>query len=136
MGLPTFDLSSWPLVVIVAPADAATDAEMATHLARVAELYKRGGPFALVVDVRFAPQPPPGQRRMLSDALSAHEKTHPKQLRALAMTVRSTVQRGVITAISWAFPPPYPMQIFTDPAEAAAWATGKLGLASHEGAKP
>ena len=41
MGLPTYDTSAWPLVLIIAPSDAPTDEEMHEHLRRVAALYDR-----------------------------------------------------------------------------------------------
>ena len=126
MGIPSYDVTQWPLVVIVAPADGASDAEMEQHLANIAALYERGAPFAMVVDVSAAPPPPASQRRVLADALASHERARPGQLLGLAMVVSSTIQRGIITAISWAFPAPYPLSVFVDRDEAVTWARAEM----------
>ncbi len=126
MALPSYDISKWPLVVIEAPASGATDEEMTEHMAKVAALYSRAGSFAMVVDVTLAPRPPPGQRRLLGDALTQHERSNPGKLKGMAMVVASDLQRGIITAVSWFFRPSYPMRVFSSREQAVTWARSML----------
>ncbi len=50
----------------------------------------------------------------------------PGLLRAKAIVVRSTIERGVVTAVSWMAKPDYPFLAFASDSEAKDWLRAQI----------
>lgn len=110
-------------MVVRLPPGALADGEDEAHLAHVSSYFSRHEPFALVM------VPHPGgstlsfaQRRRISERARLDALTRGPFLRALAVVVRSPIERGLAGAVLWLTRPPYPVRFFADVDEAVRWA--------------
>ena len=123
-----YDDRAWPLVVITAPDEEASEAVFAEHLRRIEQYHQRGGRFLMLVDVRRAPPMQPTHRRELGEKLAELSQRYPDRLAGMAMVVSSQVQRGILTAVGWVVRPAYPMRVFVDAGAARSWLESELGV--------
>ena len=117
---PSYDDSEWPIFVVTLPRTALSPTAFQTHLDRCGEPYKRGQPFCMLVTGDHPPLSAV-QRKAVADAMKDHDRRHPGLMRGCAIVHRSAIARGVITAVTWLAPPPYPLAAFADMPKAKAW---------------
>jgi len=119
------ELEAWP-VVRVRPHGQPDDAQMRRFLDEYRAMEAaRGGPYVLVLDLRFCAKISPAQRKMLTDDMAEPGEDAP--CRAMAMIFDSKILRGILTAIFWVRRPPYPLRVFNEPGEGELWALEQLG---------
>ncbi len=124
-----FDTHQYPLVYIAYP-DAFSDEAWDDLIAQFDPLLDRKQPFGWVNDAR-TPHLPNARNRA---ALAAHHKKRAADYRewakGAATVSQSRLVRGVITAIEWIHPAPFPHRLVSTTAEAERFVRGRLGLSS------
>jgi hypothetical protein len=122
-----YDESAWPLLLIVEPRIAPSDAAFRAHLEKVRHYYERGERFGFLVDVRASAPLPADKRRQLAEFVDQNLKTYGPLLVGTALVTSSVLFRGFLKAFLWlrqAQDPP--TNIFATFDEAKAWLRGKL----------
>jgi hypothetical protein len=132
---PTYDDSEWPLFVVTMPPSAFSAGAFDAHLETLREPYRRGQPFAVLIVMGDHPPLPAAQRKAAAEAMILDKEHYPKLLRAKAIVIRSSLERGVVTAIRWVANPDYPFAEFESTPVAKAWLLTQL-QASTAGASP
>jgi hypothetical protein len=130
---PMLEEDGWPLAVTTWPARVTED-ELRGYFERLKRLFEKRTPFVHILDGRSA-TPESTSARLRGLATDFQRGLDPRQ-RALvlgeAYIVDSAFLRGVLTALGWVFPPPWPRESFRDRASAEAWARGRLGRSGGE----
>jgi hypothetical protein len=122
----TVDDSKWPRVYVTWPAEPMQDEEFESAVLAMSELLARGKRYVIIHDARRAVRPTPKQRAFAA-AQQKHDAEGTRRLIAgVALVTASPVIAGVLTAINWIVPPPYPMKTFSTMAAAETWATAQL----------
>jgi len=124
---PIYDDSEWPIFIARMPAHRLSPDDFHAHLDALREPFRRGQPFGVLIVMGEHPPLWPTQRKAAADAIKSDSLRHPGLLRAKAVVIRSTVERGVVTAVSWMAKPPYPLAAFEAEAAAKAWLLVELG---------
>lgn len=75
----------------------------------------------MLIDARGLPILPAAHRRALAEQMKADDAAYPGYMKAYATVIDSAVQAGIMTAVVWLFPTPYPMRMFSELAPAEAW---------------
>jgi hypothetical protein len=119
--MPTYDYSEWPVFVVRMPSKRLSDDAFRIHLEVLSEPYGRVQPFVELIVMGDHPPLPPVQRRAAAAAMKADNERYPGLLRAKAIVVRSTLERGVVTAVSWLAKPDYPFAAFETESAARNW---------------
>ncbi|MDB4965256.1 MAG: hypothetical protein JWN44_945 [Myxococcales bacterium] len=125
-GLVRFDDSQWPRVMITWPGEQLSDEDFAVGIAKISAYSHRRQPYVIVHDGRRAVRPTPKQRAMAAEQQKRDADVAHRWLRGAALVVANPLLVGVVTAINWLFPPPYPQKIFWKMPEAEAWADAQL----------
>lgn len=120
------DDSRWPRVYLKWPAGALSSAEFERVVLQLSSYARRGQPYVTILDARVAARPTPLQRSFAAERQRLDADYSRRWLRGSAIIVSNPLLVGVVTAINWVFPPPYPQKIFASPAAAEAWADGQL----------
>jgi hypothetical protein len=117
-----FDDSAWPLVSVTAGVgrDEEVDAHLLHQLDCITACHLRGA-FALVVDLRGLTPLTSTRRHLLAAARAADEGRFPGVHVARAFVASADQQRRALTAIRWLSPSGYPVEVFTNRGDAAAW---------------
>jgi len=123
---PAYDASEWPLFVVTMPPVPLGADGFRAHLEGCRAPYRRMQPFVMLINMGRHPPLDADQRRAVSHAIKAYNERYPGLHRALAIVVRSRLERGIVTAISWVAKPPYPFAAFETVDEAKAWLLEKL----------
>ncbi|MCA9608982.1 MAG: hypothetical protein KC619_25450 [Myxococcales bacterium] len=119
------DDEAWPLCVDTMSGHA-TDAEVERYNARRAQRLAREGPHVQIVDARGAERMNADQRRRIADFNRDHRDAQAAWVAGVAFISDSTVIRGVLQAIYWLHPPPYPTAVFDELDAAMRWARARL----------
>ena len=90
-------------------------------------LTQRKQPFVVIHDARRAARPTPKQRAFAATQQKRDAEGSRRYLRGTALVVTNALVAGVVTAINWITPPPYPQKIFSSLADAEKWATAATG---------
>jgi hypothetical protein len=122
-----FDESAWPRLIITWPPINMSDALFHRAVDRISGYTKRGEPYVIIHDARKATRPTPTQRAFAAERQKEDAPAAKKWLRGVAIVVSSSFVAGVVTAINWVAPPPYPEKIFSSMREAEEWVDGQLG---------
>src|SRR5690606_33816616 len=125
------DRTSWPIVRVQLP-PAATDDEVRAYLDDLAVPRARKRPYALIIVAERATGFTPKQRRMQADYIDPGNDPARRYLKAFAFVARSTLQRGMLTAVFWLRPPEWPHQVFGTWDEAQAWVKSILERSSSD----
>ncbi|MET0386186.1 MAG: hypothetical protein ABW321_09530 [Polyangiales bacterium] len=125
------DTRHWPLVYIAYPR-AFSDADWDELLVQAGGLLDRKQSFAWINDARTPYIPNARQRTALANHQKARADDYRRWARGAAVVSQSAVVRGVITAMSWVFPTPFPHETFASLAEAERWIRRQLGLPAHQ----
>jgi hypothetical protein len=125
-GSATLDTSRWPKVYVTWPAEPMEDEQFESIVLAMSKLLKRGERYVIIHDARRAVRPTPKQRAFAA-AQQKHDAEGTRRLLAgVALAVSSPLTAGVVTAINWIAPPPYPLKTFSSLPAAEAWATDRL----------
>lgn len=119
--LPELDESRWPVVVVTMPSQPMQDAEFTDHLNSFAKFWQRGQRFGLVVDVRAAPPLVAHQRRLIAEYLDRDVEQHPNLLHGVAIVLSGSIQRGIVSVLTWLTRKPFNIQAFASVDLAYAW---------------
>ena len=122
-----FDDTQFPLVATEWPDGEITDAELEQWLAKCVAGWDRGRQVALHLGMR-ASGLSSLQRKRMSEFAKTNERTLARVIIATAIVADSPMVRGVITAINWFAPPPYPQRVFSRRAEAETWLRERISL--------
>ena len=116
-----YEWQEWPVVVIRAAAYEISDEQFSEAMHNFGdEIKKRQGLYAMVIDTIGSHKLPPSQRRILTDYLKQEEELTKKFCAGQAMVMKSSVVRGIMTAVFWMYKPPYETKVFTNIDEAIA----------------
>jgi hypothetical protein len=115
------DESDWPLLVIRWPRGVIVDADVDAFLRVSTEHLARRERFASFHDGVRATALDSRQRRRMADHVTTHRKELAEWHVAAAIFADSAVVRGIVTAINWLSPPPFPQRQFAVRADAEAW---------------
>lgn len=137
MIAPNVDTSQWPLCRISMPASPLSPAQFEQHLDSIEALFFRGEPFGLLIDARGGSPPSARQRQDIGRRMKRWAQRHPARMVGLALVLKSAIERGVFTAVSWASSKTFPMRAFALPGEAEGWLreqlrTGALSAAAGQ----
>jgi hypothetical protein len=119
------DESRWPMVVIRWPATV-TDADVEDFLARSMAQLERRQRYASLHDGVRASGLDSKQRARMSEHTNTHRDALGQWMVAAAIVSPSAVVRGIVTAINWLSPPPFPQRQFAMRSQAEAWIQGML----------
>jgi hypothetical protein len=120
------DESRWPMLIIRWPSGSVTDADVEDFLTRSATHLTRGQRYASLHDGVRASGLDGKQRQRMSEYTDEHREALSRWMVAAAIVSPSAVVRGVVTAINWLSPPPFPQRQFAMRSEAEAWIQGML----------
>lgn len=120
------DEKRWPKVYVVWPDKLLSEEEFRKGVTALSDFTRRGQPFVVLHDGRKAARPTATQRSFAAARQKADADYSRRFLKGSAMVVSSPVIAGVVTAINWVFPPPYPQKIFSSMDEAEEWIEDQL----------
>ena len=123
----TVDDSNWPRVYVTWPSDQMEDGVFEEAVDAMSALLERKQPFVIIHDARRAQRPTPRQRAYAAEAQKRDAEPTRRLLRGVALVTASPLISGVLTAVNWIFPAPYPQKTFSTLTAAEEWATGQLG---------
>ena len=120
------DASAWPLVRegMRGPiSDETLDRYIDTHVAYLG----RRAPFAVIFDGREAESLSATQRKRLAAFLVDHHDALARYHVAIGLATSSRIVQGLITAVYWLAPPPYPYKVFARDIDATErWVRAQL----------
>lgn len=122
----TVDASQWPRVYVVWPPAPVDDAEFEAAVLAMSALQKRREPFVIIHDARRAVRPTPKQRAFAAAQQKLDAESSRRLLKGVALVTASPLIAGVLRAINWITPVPYPQKTFSAMEPAEAWATAQL----------
>ena len=112
------DDRAWPFVVSVIPADP-SEKFFTGYVAKQMELLQRKERWVHVVDVRPVVKLPDAKVRLLiAEHSKLMEELSAKYNAGTATIIKSSLVRGILTAIHWLRPPPHPFSNVATPHEA------------------
>lgn len=119
------DESKWPLVVVRYPAEYDLQ-DWLTHGNRLNSILDREVPFAYIAETSMARPANSAERKISGDSHRARHAAWEKYCLGCGVVLRSAINRGVLTAIQWLHPYPYPMEAFATYEQAETWVLRKL----------
>jgi hypothetical protein len=123
----TVDDSKWPRVYVTWPSEQLEDEAFEAAVLAMSALVKRGEPYVIIHDARRAVRPTPKQRAFAAEHQKKDAEPTRRLLKGVALVTASPLISGVLTAVNWIFPAPYPQKTFSTFSAAEAWATEQLG---------
>ncbi len=118
VALLEVDDRAWPFVVSVIPADP-NEKFFTAFFAKQTELLERKQRWVHVVDVRPVVKLPDAKvRQLIADHSKVMEEASSKYNAGTATIIKSSLVRGILTAIHWLRPPPHPFSNVATPHEA------------------
>jgi hypothetical protein len=114
------DTARLPLVVVSPTPHVLDDSALEVTYAQLERVLGLETPLYLLFDLRGGTSSPK-RRQRLTNWQAARKEQLERNVRAMAIVVGSTLERGFVTAALWLFTPAYPMRVFTEPREAEAW---------------
>jgi hypothetical protein len=122
-----YDTSDWPIFLVTSPRAVLSLEETVAHMRCVTEIgFARGEPFVLLFDARNAPRHNAAQRRIVADEMKRSQRLFPGLALGVGIVLRSSLDRGIVTAINWLAGPPYPIGVFESVIKAKVWARALL----------
>ena len=122
----TVDDSKWPHVYVTWPSEPLEDEAFEAAVDAMSALLQRKEPYVIVHDARRAVRPTPKQRAYAAEAQKRDAEPTRRLLRGVALVTASPLIAGVLTAVNWIFPAPYPQKTFSTLSAAEAWVTAQL----------
>ncbi len=125
----SYDDSAWPIVVSRASGES-TDEDMAGYLLMGERLLARRQPHVLIVDATAGRSLNSVHRKMVAEWNSRYSVALRRYRVGLVLVTPSALLRGMVTAIYWVSPAPFPYQPVATLEEAVAWANQQLAAAA------
>lgn len=124
------DFAEWPMVFVQCEGVVSDEAHYAFLEQLESQAAARGGPFSLVLDLRYSNGLSMKQRARQMDQL---ERLHSEGFRcaSIALVMRSALMRGMLTAMRWVSKAERPLEYFAEPGEAVNWTRDHLREASR-----
>ncbi len=117
---------AWPKVYVIWPPETLADEEFERAVLRISGYTQKRQPYVIIHDARNGSRPSPKQRRFAAAQQRKDAAASSKWLRGTAIVLSNPLLAGVVTAINWVAPPPYPQKIFSSLPEAEAWVDARL----------
>jgi DNA-binding transcriptional regulator YiaG len=131
----TLDASRAPLFIATA-SGILTDDEYEAQLAEWTEqIIKPDRPYAFVYNGTGIRRMTPAQRKLQADWINCHRATIKRLNRGCGFAFDSAFTRGLLRAVHWLSPPPYPYAIFATRQEAVAFCLRQLATEPRFGAR-
>jgi hypothetical protein len=121
----SYDDSRWPIVVSRASGESSDD-DMRSYLTMLELMLSRKARHVIIVDATQGKQLKSQHRKMLADWTQLNRQTLARYRAGLALVTPSAVLRGMITAVYWLSPPPFPYQPVSTMEEGWAWARQRI----------
>lgn len=121
----TMDDRRWPLVHIKSPQ---SDVNVESFFALIDVCLKKKTMFGAVHDIRGLPPLNALQRKKFSDYISSKPALLKAYIAALGVVVNSGIERGIVTAVLWVSPVPFPVRVFGSMEEAEVWVREHLRM--------
>jgi hypothetical protein len=121
-----FDDRLWPKVRVTWPSQAVTDEEFVRALDQISGYTARAQAYVIVHDARQTVRPSPKQRALAAERQKRDAEASRRWLKGAAIVVPSPILAGVVTAINWVFPSPYPQKICSRIEDAETWVDAQL----------
>ena len=112
MGIEV-DETNWPIIVINALGDSSDD-DLQRYLRALQRALNRCESHVVMIDARGGKSLKGTHRKLVADWNKAHEGELREFRKGLVLVTESTVLRGMITAIYWIFPAPFPYHPVAD----------------------
>ncbi len=125
MSVPRLDDSSWPLVIFTA-VGTTTEVDHDQHLADVYALLSRRERFSIVFDLSDAAPITAAGRKKQVDWMVKNRSMLKAYLIGIGFVMPSPVWRGVLRAILWMRPLPFPHVVENDVGTATRWVSLQL----------
>lgn len=116
-----FDESKWPQLVCLASGES-SDEDMDTYIATLVRALERKEPHVLIVDARKGQLLRGTHRKRVAEWNSENAAQLSRYRAGLVLVSPSVMLRGMITAIYWLHPAPFPYKAVSTMEEAAHWA--------------
>ncbi|HLT37039.1 MAG TPA: hypothetical protein VK034_12160 [Enhygromyxa sp.] len=120
------DLRDWPILRMRSPT---SDVHIESFFSIIDDALSREAVFVSIHDTRGMPNLNAVQRRKFADYIQRREEPLGRWIAAHAVIVGSAIERGIVTAVLWLKPAPFPVKVFSTPQEAETWAIAKLRAA-------
>jgi hypothetical protein len=120
----TYDESRWPLVIATSPPEPIDEEQITLLYKRVDQWLARKTDVGIVMDPSQCTSFGPGARNQITLEV-AKRPTFYKYV-IMGVVMKSTFQRGAVTALHWLVPPKHPWGAFSDRAAAEKWVSQKL----------
>jgi hypothetical protein len=135
MGAPTFDERDWPIVRVTYPHHMSEN-EAADYYQRLRECLKRKRRFALLMDARQAELPTAAERAQITEFWRATAEESARLLVGIAVVMKTALGRAVVTALCWAYTPPFAIRSFGTLFEGEHWLRDRLALHASDEPRP
>jgi hypothetical protein len=122
----TLDVTHYPLVITTATGALIDDDYLSYLVALEAATLARKRAYAHVYDALGAGIMSPTQRKLQADYIVRNKAEIARCNRGTAFALRSPLIRGVLTAVQWMSPPPYPYAVVSTREEAIGWCSARL----------
>ncbi len=123
---PWFANDTLPIYRWTFPSEATDEELQASFRKREALATRARYPMAWVIDLSNITKAPATQRRALAEHLERFGRLSARWYAGAAVIVPSPWLRGVVTAVTWLWPPQFPYELFSDPVDAKRWAKKQL----------
>ena len=135
MGRIKWDQQKSALLICRFPSEW-TDREFENGLEELLEILPKRERVGLISDTTGSGTPTAKQRRFVADFIAKNETIFRTRVAGWAVVVDSPVARGIIRAINWMHPPPFPLIMVATMREAEEWTRTQLTIpASQVGKK-
>ena len=102
------DVSEWPVAVLALDRADGDDADFASFLRCAEEGLARRQRYAIVIDLT-GNKADARRRAKLASWFADHRAEAVRYVIAMAVVARNPLERGVMTAMVWLSPPPFPL---------------------------
>lgn len=117
-----FNYDRWPLVIIPSPGTTEPSlVDSGSIYDEFEHFLEMGQPAGFIHDLRGVQRMDASRRRRFVEFIESHTELVRVLIDGYAVLVDSKVMAGVVTAVLWLVPPPCPMKMFTNEADAVAW---------------
>lgn len=126
-----YDTSEWPIFLVTSPRGVLSLEDTAEHMRQVTQIgFARGEPLVVLFDSRNAPRHNAAQRKIVAEEMKRSQRLYPGLALGVGIILRSRLDRGIVTAITWLAGPPYPIGVFESVPKAKVWARELLASAA------
>src|SRR5688572_22807501 len=115
------DETHWPLVVTRWPVGEISDSDCEEYLRLSLQLSARQQRHVVLHEAVAETSLSAKQRRTMGDHIKQHKEALKAHVAGAAIVSSSMAIRGLITAINWVSPPPFPQKVFKSRNEAETW---------------